>query len=186
MSGYTDSSVHRDAERRPLVPAYGPVDAALGFGLLYLVFERVTPAVVDVFTAAVDVSASTVELGLAMFLWFVFAVTTVDQLRRQLAALGVVDAEREWRLLPEPETLSNRVATWYLAMALAGGLFAAWAFDRAMATLVSLIELVGGLDTGAFVFGEFLLLAGFFLAFAVATHAIDRLVVGGVRTLLAA
>ena len=117
MSTYADADVEsrtRSRERRP-VPAYGPVDALLGYGLFYVVVERATPTVVAVVGDAVG-DAALVRLGLALALWFVLAVTLIDQLQRQLAALGVVsgDGSRRWRLAPF-ETLGP-----YVALALAG------------------------------------------------------------------
>lgn len=185
MSTYTGSRPTRESGDRPLAPAYGPVDAALGFALFYVIFDRVTPTVVTVLTDALpEVSGATVGLGLAMFIWFVFGVTLLDQISRQLAAFGLTRSGTR-RSTGGPRTITERLATWYLALGLVGGLLAVWTFERAMDALVSTILIVSDQDVEAFVPEELVVLVVFFLAFAVATHAIDRLVVGGLRTALA-
>ncbi|NHN49243.1 hypothetical protein G9464_16830 [Halostella sp. JP-L12] len=71
-------------------PAYGPIEASLGYLLFYVLVDRVTPAVVTVFSDTVlDLSPSFVRFGLATALWFILLVTAIDQTRRPLAALGV-------------------------------------------------------------------------------------------------
>lgn len=187
-------STHVDAESRTgsrggrYVPAYGPVDALLGYVLFYVVVDRATSTVVDVFGGLLTgLSPSAVRLGLAAFLWFVLVVTGIEQARRQLAALGVVGEDRvgravwSWtRAIPtEPQALA------YLVLLVVGGLLAAWTFEGAIETAVSLIRVVGALDLEAFVLGEFLVMVVFFVSFEVATFALDRLLIGGVREMLA-
>lgn len=47
-------------------PAYGPIEASLGYLLFYVLVNRVTPAVVTVFSDTVlDLSPSFVRFGLA-------------------------------------------------------------------------------------------------------------------------
>lgn len=182
----TASGKPRTASGKPRFPAYGPVDAALGFGLFYVVVDRATPTVVGEVTVAVaGVSPGAVQFGLAAFLWFVFAVTLVDQARRQLVALGVLrsDGRRAW--WPAPAGLSGARAAGYLAVVVVAGVVAAWTFDTAVETAVALIPVVAALDAAAFPWGDFAVLVGFAVAFGIASHALDRLVVGGVRTLLA-
>jgi hypothetical protein len=168
------------------VPAYGPVDAVLGYALFYVFVDRATPTVVDVLASTLpDVSPSTVRLGLAVVLWFVLVVTAAEQVRRQFVALGIADGEDEdrdtlSRVLPsEPQALA------YVVLLVLGGLVAAWTFDGAIGTAVSLVRVVAALDPGALVLGELVLMVVFFVAFEVATFALDRLLVGGVRELLA-
>jgi len=183
MSIPTSDSTYRVRERRSAVPAYGPIEAAVGFVVFYAVFDRVTPTVVDVLTDAVsDLSASAVGFGLASFLWFVLAVTIIDQTRRQLAALGIVDADPGWQFTSGPATLSDRLAIQYLAVSLVSGLLAAWTFERAMTALVSTIRLVATQDTSGFAVGEALWMVGFFVGAGVAAYALDRLLIGVIRT----
>lgn len=181
MSTYVDTGSRTDSRGRP-VPAYGPVDAVLGFVLFYVIVDRATPTVVDVTTGILP-DVSLVGLGLAMALWFVLAVTVVDQARRQLAALGVVshdDVTTRSRAVP-----SETRALAYLVLVLVGGALAAWTFDRAVDTAVSLIRVVAALDAAAFVPADFFVMVAFFVSFGVATHALDGLVIGGIRAILA-
>jgi hypothetical protein len=189
MNTHVESGPRTGSRDERYVPAYGPVDAVLGYALFYVVVDRATPTVVDVLAGALPgVSPSLVGLGLAALLWFVLAVTAIEQVRRQLAALGVVDGDATgWfarsgsrsRVVPsEPRALA------YLVLLVVGGLVATWTFDRAVETVVSLIPAVAAADVGAFATGEVLVLVAFVLAFEAATWALDRLLVGGVRALL--
>ena len=189
MNTHVESGPRIGSRGERYVPAYGPVDAVLGYALFYVVVDRATPTVVDVLAGALPgVSPSLVGLGLAALLWFVLAVTAIEQVRRQLAALGVVDGDATgWfarsgsrsRVVPsEPRALA------YLVLLVVGGLVATWTFDRAVETVVSLIPAVAAADVGAFATGEVLVLVAFVLAFEAATWALDRLLVGGVRALL--
>lgn len=162
-------------------PAYGPVDAMLGYGLFVVVVERATPTVTTVFADVVSVSPALVGLGTAALLWFVFLVTAVEQCRRQLVALGVVGTPSD-----EAETpaLSGRRALGYLALAVGGGAVAAATADDALDATVGLIRAVSVVDAGAIGLGDVLLVAVFFVAFGLVTRALDRLVIGGLRAVL--
>ena len=185
MSTRVDARERTGSRDGRYVPAYGPVDAALGYALFYVVVDRATPTVVDVFGGVLgDVTASSIRLGLAAFLWFVLVVTAVDQARRQLAALGVVGDGETDDSIWSPAVPSETQALAYVVLVVLGGLVAAWTFEGAIGTLVSLIRGVAALDPGAFVLGEFLVMALFFLSFEAATYAADRLLVGGTRAML--
>jgi len=163
-------------------PAYGPIETAFGYALFYLVVTRATPTVVEVFSPLLGVSPSTVGLGLAALLWFVLATTAIDQARRQLAALGVVEAERTpnvWvTVLP-----ARRSTPVNLGLLVLGGAVAARTFEAAIRTAVDVVAWVAALDPGPFVSVAFLRLVVFFVAYGVASHALDRLVVDGLRGL---
>jgi hypothetical protein len=122
---------------RPAVPAYGPVEAFLGFVLFLLVVERATPVVVSVVTDALpEVSPSTVGFGLATFAWFALAATVADQATRKLAALGIGPREAK-RLDRTAGILSEPRALGYLAAALLGGAVAVLTFERGVGTAVA-------------------------------------------------
>ncbi|MEF8869953.1 MAG: hypothetical protein V5A85_15615 [Haloarculaceae archaeon] len=188
MSTRVDSGSHTGSRDGRYVPAYGPVDAVLGYALFYVVVDRATPTVVDVFRDVLPgLSPSLVRLGLAALLWFVLAATALEQGRRQLAALGVVDGDAGDRLSASGSRAvpSEPRALAYLVLLVVGALVATWTFDRAIETVVSLIPAVAALDVGAFLTGEVLVLVAFVVAFEAATWALDRLLVGGFRALLA-
>lgn len=172
----------RSDDRR--FPAYGPVEAVLGYAMFYVVVDRVTPAVVTVFSETVlDLSPSLVGLGLASALWFVFALTVVDQARRQLVALGVLADTGPpdlWSRLSLPPVSTG----WHLVATVAGGAVAALTFEAAMAAVVALIPVVATVDVAAFVPGQILALLAFFVSYGVATRSLDRVAVRGVRALL--
>ena len=183
MGTYTDSQPDRHRSSR-YVPAYGPVDAVLGYALFYVVVDRVTPAAVDVgATVLPGVDAAAIRFALAVALWFILVVTTIDQLRRQLAAAGVsihheVDPDPNTRTPP-----SEPLALGYL-LGLVFGSGVAWlTFEPAMRALVGLLPVVGTLDVGGLPVAPLVVVAAFFLSFAVATRSLDRLLVGGIRWL---
>jgi len=180
-----------DVDARPTdlgerhVPAYGPVEAVLGYALFYVLVERTTPTITATFTEVLSFSPETIGLGLAVALWFVGLLTALDQVRRQLAAVGVGSHEAVRRDESRPRTLSETRALGYLSVFLVGSLLALWTADVAMSTVVAMIRVVSAVDVGGFVLSEFVVVAIFFVAYGAATHALDRLVIGGIRGLLA-
>jgi hypothetical protein len=166
--------------RRSSLPAYGPIDALLSYVVFYIFVDRATPTVVEVITTALpNISPSLVQLGLAVALWFILAVTLIDQLRRQLAAFGVGshdDVSRAERSGVAPTDLQ---LGGYLVVLLLGSIIATWTFEPAIRAGISFIQIVGTLDTSAFVLVEFGLMIVFFISFAGATRALDRLIIGG-------
>lgn len=178
------SSARRVDEDASQFPAYGPVEACLGYLLFYFLVDRVTPAVVAALGDAVlGLPSSSVRFGLAAALWFVLVVTAVDQARRQLAALGVGtygDAGlRVWsRVVP-----SSRRTMGYLLALIAGTAVAAVTFDGAVEALLSLIPVVATADVVAFGLAELTVTVAFFVSYSAAAHSLDRLVIGGIRAL---
>ncbi|WP_253805958.1 hypothetical protein [Haloferax sp. Q22] len=192
MNAHANIGPDRARKHEPF-PAYGPVDAALGFVVFYLFVERATPTIVETLTSVVPgISASAVGFGLAAFLWFIFVVTTLDQLRRQLAALGVVagDAGRPVRVeLGRAVPTTPRLLV-YAVISVVGGSIAVLTFDRAVDAGIAFIRLVVDLGVGVFPFGafpivEFLVMVVFFVSFGAATHSLDRVVIGIVRAAFA-
>lgn len=177
-TGRLDSRGHSG----PYRPAYGPVDALLGYAMFYVVVDRATPTVLtvagDLFP---DVTPGAVGFGLAAFLWFVFVVSTIEQVRRQLAALGVVSHDE---VDPDPRTRrppSEPVALGYLVLfGFAAGI-ALLTFERGIAVAVSLVPALATLDVGSLLLADLLVMVLFFGSWAATTWSLDRLVVGGVR-----
>ncbi|MUV85445.1 hypothetical protein GJ631_02305 [Natronomonas sp. CBA1123] len=166
-------------------PAYGPIEAGLGYVLFYVLVDRATPAIVTVFSETVlDLSPSFVRFGIAALLWFILVVTAIDQIRRQLAALGIVTYDeyqlRVWSRVTPP---SLRTAGYLMAL-VAGSAVAVITFDRAVEALLSLIPAVATVNVVAFNLPEIFVMIVFFLSYSVAAHSLDRLVVGGVRVLM--
>lgn len=187
MSTATDATPRSGADdgRAIRFPAYGPIDAALGYGLFYVVVDSATPAIVDVLTEALpEASPSLVGLGLAITLWGVLAVTVLEHLRRQLAALGVLThaAVRPRRPARLHTSLIRLVG--HLIAAVVAGFVAAWTFDTALETIVSLIPVVAALEVEALVPVEIAVLIVFFVSFGIAARSVDRLTIGSVRAVL--
>lgn len=186
MGYYADTDPDADASRDAvLFPAYGPIDSILGFVVFYVFVGRATPTIVEVFTTATGMAASAVGFGLAAVLWFIFAVTVLDLGRRQLAAVGVGSEDSVDEITRQGGVPSETRALFYLAVTVVGGVVAWWTFETAVETGIDLIRLVGTLDTAAFDLVGFVVMILFFVSFGAATRALDRLVVGGVRTAIA-
>lgn len=182
MTAYAD--VRPDNSGGQHVPAYGPIEAVFGYALFYVLVERATPTITATFTDVLSISPSLVGFGLAAALWFIFLVTAVDQGRRQLAAMGLGTHEAVRRDESRPRTLSETRALGYLTLVLVGSLVALWTADAAISSLVGMIAIVSAADVGAFVFPDLITVVLFFVAYGSATHALDRLVIGGIRELL--
>lgn len=173
-----DDPVDDDA---PRFPAYGPVEAVLGYVLFYVLVDRVTPTVLEVaMDLAPGLDPSTVGLGLASILWVVLALNVLEQGRRQLAALGVLEREPPMLHSWSPLTgVKGRLAA--VALVVLGSVVAVLSYDAAVAFLVSLLEL--GTSSGVSTVSPYdaLLMVVFFVGYGVAAHALDRLVVDIVR-----
>lgn len=151
--------------------------------LFYVVVDRATPTVVDVLSGILGVPSSLVGPGLAAFLWFVLVTTVPDRARRQLTALGVLSGDTRESVW-SPAIPSETQALAYVALLVIGGLVAAWTFEPAIGTAVSLVRVVATLDVGAVDLAEFPVMAVFFVAIETAAYAFDRLLVGGARMTL--
>ena len=173
------------AEKDSQFPAYGPIEAGLGYVLFYVLVGRTTPAIVTVFSETVlDLSPSFVRFGLAALLWFVLVITAIDQLRRQLATLGIVTYdEYQLRVWSRVTPASLRTAG-YLVAFVAGAVLAMITFDTAVEALLSLIPAVATVDVVAFDLAEIFVIVVFFLTYSVAAHSLDRLVISGIRGLM--
>ena len=163
-------------------PADGPIDALLGYFLLFVVFERSTPTLASRIPDAVPgITPGAVRFGLAAFLWFVLAVVIFEQARRQAVALGVVAGDGETGR-PWTVELPASARRWaYLGGFLIGAAVAAFTFEPGLETVVALIEAVTTLDVASFPVVDFVVMVVFFVAFGVATRSLDRLVFDGIR-----
>jgi hypothetical protein len=186
MSTLTSTGTGGAREEPGRFPAYGPLDAVLGLVLFYYLLGRVTAEAAVVLPDVVaDLSGADVRLAAAFFAWFVVAVTLLDQGYRQLAALGVVDGGRSRVDVVDRVVPTEAQALGSLVLVLLFGLLAALSFETGVDTAVAMVEIVARLDPGAFVVGDLVVMVVFFVSYAVATRALDRLVVGGLRELLA-
>lgn len=170
-------------------PAYGPVESALGFGLFYLVVDRVTPVLVaelsGEFPALVPDPFRTFT---AMLLWLVLGITVLtavlDQVRDNPRTFDTPGERREF-------LADNRPATgeyWrYAGLAGVGGAVAAVTWDSFRDVLPDLLVVVVSQD-GAELAGtplvDVLAFVSFFLGFAALSRGVDRLAVGALRDLL--
>jgi hypothetical protein len=154
--------------------------------LFYVLVDRATPVVVETFSETVlDLSPSFLEFGLAMALWFVLGVTAIDQVRRQLAALGLVSYDEYQLRVWSRVTPSSLRTTGYLVALVVGGGVAVLTFQHTIETLVSPLPLFATVDPARFDIIGLLAMVAFFVAYGIATHSLHRLVIGAIHALSA-
>lgn len=175
------STRHPDASTRSpdaTVPAYGPIEAALGYVVFYVFVSRATPTAVEVLPTAIEgLSPSTVRFGLAVVLWLALAANVLEQVRRQVVAVRQGYSDDFFQAAVATET-------WMLGYGLVlviGGLVAWVTFDRAVETGIDLVRILVTLDVGSLIVADVVLLIVFFVCWGVAIRAADRLVIGGLR-----
>lgn len=66
----------------------------------------------------------------------------------------------------------------------AGTAIAVITFDRAVEPLLTLVPVVATVDIVAFDLVELFVMGVFFIAYSIAAHSLDRLVIGGIRVLV--
>ena len=161
-------------------PAYGAVEAVLSLAMFYVFVDYLTPTFVDGFATVLDVAPSAIATWIAVFIWFIVAVTLVDHGRRQLAALGVGShpGNRPW---PAWAARFEPSSTTYLALAMLGGGVAALTFDTALVAAESLSAMFFPLDPSAFAVVDLVVVIVFGVSWSVATQSVDRAVVQAVR-----
>jgi hypothetical protein len=144
----------------------------------------VTPDIVTVFSETVlDLSPSFIRFGLVAALWFVLLVTAVDQARRQLAALDICTYDNfQLRVWSRVSPSSLRTVGDLFAL-VSGTMVATITFPYAVEALKSLIPLISPPNPVEFEVMELFVMLVFFIAYSFAAHSLDRLVIGGVRTL---
>ena len=160
-------------------PAYGPVEAALGYVVFYVFVSRATPTAVEVLPTAIEgLSPSTVRFGLAVVLWLALAANVLEQVRRQVVAIRSGYGDDFFQSAVATET-------WMLGYGLVlllGGLVAWLTFDRAVDTGIAIVRFLVTLDVSLLVVADVVLLIVFFVCWGVAIRAADRLVIGGLRS----
>ncbi|MFB6071068.1 MAG: hypothetical protein ABEJ76_08590 [Halanaeroarchaeum sp.] len=185
-------SVDADRPVTLVYPAFGPIDALLGFALFYFVVGTVTVVLTQTL-ASVRPSMVPEPVGTwaAIALWVVFALTVVAQ--------GVAQWESNPRRFDSAAARTRflergrpdeRRYRWWGIWVLIGGVVAYWTFPPFVETLAQLTRIVAGLavdpgPTRPVRFLDLLGFVGFFLGYALMTRGIDRLVVGSLRALLA-
>ncbi|WP_267643246.1 hypothetical protein [Haloarchaeobius amylolyticus] len=177
-----------DPGRRELLlyPAYGPVEAVLGFVMFYVVVDHMTPVVVSALAGPlpgfVPEPATTVA---AIFLWFILGLSLFgmaqDQLRenpRRFASR----AQREEFLAQNRPTRSSYA--YHLVVLVVGGLTAALAWETFLEVLeaLMLVPVEGtGLLSPAVGPVEIAIFVVFTVTFAAFSRAADRLAIGALR-----
>ena len=110
-------------------------------------------------------------------------MTAIDQTRRQLAALGVGTYDDPRLHVWSRVTPSSLRTAGYLLALITGTAVAVITIDRAVEALLVLIPVVATVDLVAFDLVELFVMVVFFISYNVAAHSLDRLVIGGIKTL---
>ena len=171
-------------------PEYGPVEAALGYGLFYLLVATATPVMVEVLGPVLPGLVPTpFATVMALFCWFVLGVVVLAQVRRQVAAnpRRFADAAERAAFLDAHRPTARDYGLAVAATA-GGGLVAAFGVDAALAGLDSLLRSMVFVSGGAAGSVDLLgvgWLVVLFVSFGLFSRGVDRLVVGALRELLA-
>lgn len=174
---------------RLLYPAYGPVESLVGFGLFYLLVDRLTPVVADALAGPVPALVPEPFATLvALLLWLVFGLTVgttvLAQVRANPPTFGSAN-ERDAFL--DANRPSERDYRFNLALLVLGGSTAVLAWPTMLEVLRGLLPVVVTLDgtvPAVLTVGNVAVLVVFFLGFAAYARGLDRLVVGGMREFL--
>jgi hypothetical protein len=171
-------------------PQYGPVRSLLGVGLLYVVVERATRALVATLAAvAPAVPADAIRLAMALSLWLVLALVVLAEGRRQVAGnpRSFIAKEVLVKFLDQ-----HRPTPKWHALALGAALVGGWAMWVGWARFVDSLD--GILRIGLFLYrsgnlGSFDPLnlvygVAFLVGFGLLSWGIDRLAIGGAREAL--
>ncbi|MCT9096445.1 hypothetical protein [Haloarchaeobius sp. HME9146] len=184
----TAGSHHEPQARFDLLsPTDGPVAAGLWLVLFYFVVDRLSgPAVVAIQRWEPAVAADSVTTWLAVLLWLVVGAVVVKQLVRQVTANPrSFDSPTERLAFLDRDRPTQTAYVFYTATVLVGLVVAAAVWPAVGTLLDRLFAMVLERQDGAtFDVQSAALLGAFFVGFAVAARAADRLVVGGCRDLL--
>lgn len=177
----------RPGPHRLYYPAYGPVQAALGFGLFYVLVDLVTSPLATALAPVVpDLVPAPFTTATALLLWAVLGLSVAAEVRRQLAPNPRTFEDRSSleaflaRERPEPQLLLG-----YLALLAVGGVLAAVSWPAFPAAFRDLVVTMASLpafrpaDAGAAV-----AVVAFLVAFGLAAYCLDRLAIGLVREAL--
>lgn len=185
MQQQGDSDRRTDSGRRILfVPAYGPIEAVLGYGFFYFLVAVGTPVVRD----AVADSPLGIDPGLVTFasagaLWLILGLTILGQLTEQWRdnPRRFDDAESLHQFLAAIAPSISRMQGWAFA-ALLGLLIVVFGFDAFLDSYRSLLEgmvLVVGTQEGvSVVFGSLPWFIVYTIGFSLVTRYTDRLLLG--------
>ena len=170
-------------------PEYGPVEGLVGFGIFYLLVDRLTPALVSALSGPLpDLAPDTIRLGTAGLCWLVFGLTLLSIALTQLAdnPRKFADSAARERFLDDHRPTESGLRL-HLVLMVFGGATAVLAWDTAVAVLESMFPIVvaaGGPLPAVLSLGNAAILVAFFLGFAAYARGLDRLVVGGMREFL--
>lgn len=179
-----------DDAPRAFLPAYGPVEAAVGYVLFFLVVDRATPVLVDELAAPFpDAVPEPFTTYAAVVLWLVLVVLLLATVRGQLAANPRTFADADEREAFLDEQRRNR---WRFridaALVVVGGAATVLTWDVFVAVLVALLSVVvvelDGATPALPGAEEFAVSVVFLVGVAALARGLDRLLVGGVRELL--
>jgi len=183
-------AVERTAtEVRLAYPAYGPVESALGFGLFYLIVDRVTPVLVAELSGEFpDLVPGPFRTFTAMLLWLLLGITVLtavlDQVRDNPRIFDTPEDRREFLADNRPTAGEY----WrYAGLAGLGAVVAAVTWDRFFEVLPDLLVVVVSQDGGELAGTpavDVVAFVAFFLAFAAFSRGLDGLAVGAFRDLL--
>lgn len=175
---------------RVYAPAYGSVRTVVLFGLLVLIVERATAALVETLqTVAPAASAAPLKFALAAVLWVALALVMVAEFRRQSVDNPYEFQAREVALsFLDQRRLTPRSAGLAILLS-ASGITVAWlARPRFVATLDGAFHVMTALietgSPGSFAVANLVWGTAFVAGVLALAWGLDRLLIGLVREML--
>lgn len=174
------------------IEVYAPIDGAvegiLGFGLLYLLVDRLTPTILDTLARPLpQMVPEPVTTGLAGLLWLGLATTVFGVVRTFLdenpREFRSEDALRAWLDAVRPTPIAYlRWAILFVSGSIVAAATWVTAFEVLDGLLGVLTDFTGQVPAEITILDTVLLVV-FFVGFGFAARAIDSLIIGALREL---
>ena len=171
-----------------LYPAYGLVEALVGFGVFGMLVDQITPAAVAALTDTYPGLVGPVTTGAAVLLWLVAgAMAMAEAIEQARANPRTFPTAAERTAFLDANRPSEAHYRLNLVVMVLGGSMAVLAWNTVVDVLASAVPVVidaGGTLPASLTLGNVAVFVVFVVAVAAYARALDRLVVGGAREFL--
>lgn len=173
-------------------PAFGPVDALLGYAFFYFVVGLGTAVAFDALApVAPEMVPEPLGTWAAIVLWVMLGLIVLGQTAEQVRENPRrFESEADRAAFLDRHRPTERRYLWWAAWVLVGGAVAYLLFPGFVESFARFVRffvamLAGAVGPRSLGVGDLLNLVGFSLGFAALTRGLDHLVVGSLRALLA-
>lgn len=173
-------------------PAFGPVDALLGYAFFYFVVGLGTAVALDALApVAPEMVPEPLGTWAAILLWVVLGLVVLGQTAEQVRTNPRrFESEADRAAFLTRHRPSERRYLWWASWVLVGGTVAYLFFPGFVESFARFVRFfvaafAGAIGPRSLRLGDAVNLVGFSLGFAALTRGLDHLVVGSLRALLA-